>query len=292
MFRQAKINEIMGHLFLFCGWHDNSVLISDFSRPKLLLPPSSNRPMTNSLVIMMIVAVVKMVASSPMDYAGSFEHVSSGNVVNKVTPKHFEVADKITAASDTLRSQTSSQAVQFKTAKNQFIDVSKDALAASHTAVHGVSVGDEANDVNTLRPVRTTPKGSVEKATKTATTANEHYANAVAATYHESLLEVVATSQSSAAAGVTGAAASCEVCVYVVENKQMHQPFLCRGLKDPAYQQSVSTCCGMSVSLLPLFLFVCMYLLPLLPFLSLCSCTHFFLLRPPFLILRSSVSRR
>ena len=33
-------------------------------------------------------------------------------------------------------------------------------------------------------------------------------------------------------------AGGCEVCVYVVENKQMHQPFLCRGLKDPAYQQT------------------------------------------------------
>ena len=39
---------------------------------------------------------------------------------------------------------------------------------------------------------------------------------------------------------MTGAASACEVCVYVVENKQMHQPFLCRGLKDPAYQQTVS----------------------------------------------------
>ena len=193
--------------------------------------------MTNSVVIMMIV-IVKMVASSPTDYAGSFEHVSSANVVNKLTPKHFETADKITAASETLRSQTSSQAVQFKTAKNQFLDSSKDALAASHTAAHGISVSEDANDVNTLRPVRTTPTGSVEKATKSAATSNEHYSNAVAATYHESLLEVASTTQSGA--GVMGAAASCEVCVYVVENKQMHQPFLCRGLKDPAYQQSVS----------------------------------------------------
>jgi len=28
----------------------------------------------------------------------------------------------------------------------------------------------------------------------------------------------------------------CEVCVFVVENKEQHQPYLCRGLKDPAYQ--------------------------------------------------------
>ena len=28
---------------------------------------------------------------------------------------------------------------------------------------------------------------------------------------------------------------SCEVCVYVIENKQMRQPFLCRGLKSAQY---------------------------------------------------------
>lgn len=32
---------------------------------------------------------------------------------------------------------------------------------------------------------------------------------------------------------------ACEVCVYVVENKEQHQPYLCRGLKDPNYQKSV-----------------------------------------------------
>jgi hypothetical protein len=39
----------------------------------------------------------------------------------------------------------------------------------------------------------------------------------------------------------------CEVCVYVIENKEMHQPFLCRGLKDPAYQQ---TCVTVLISLM------------------------------------------
>jgi hypothetical protein len=43
------------------------------------------------------------------------------------------------------------------------------------------------------------------------------------------------------------AAGGCEVCVYVVENKQMHQPFLCRGLKDPAYQQ---TCVSALISMM------------------------------------------
>ena len=42
-------------------------------------------------------------------------------------------------------------------------------------------------------------------------------------------------------------AGGCEVCVYVVENKQMHQPFLCRGLKDPAYQQ---TCVSALISMM------------------------------------------
>lgn len=29
----------------------------------------------------------------------------------------------------------------------------------------------------------------------------------------------------------------CEVCSYVLENKMQHQPYLCKGLKDPNYQQ-------------------------------------------------------
>ena len=56
-----------------------------------------------------------------------------------------------------------------------------------------------------------------------------------------SLLEVAAQSRAQAKATAKGAAGGCEVCVYVVENKQMHQPFLCRGLKDPAYQQTCVT---------------------------------------------------
>lgn len=34
-----------------------------------------------------------------------------------------------------------------------------------------------------------------------------------------------------------GSQSPCEVCIYVIENKEQHQPFLCRGLKDPAQQQ-------------------------------------------------------
>ena len=35
------------------------------------------------------------------------------------------------------------------------------------------------------------------------------------------------------------AQSGCEVCVYVIENKEQHQPFLCRGLKAPSQQQTV-----------------------------------------------------
>eukprot|EP00742_Colponemidia_sp_Colp-10_P000534 GILJ01000582.1.p1 GENE.GILJ01000582.1~~GILJ01000582.1.p1 ORF type:complete len:348 (+),score=44.36 GILJ01000582.1:71-1045(+) len=41
-------------------------------------------------------------------------------------------------------------------------------------------------------------------------------------------------SSSMSASGTPG---RCEVCVYVIENKEQHQHYLCRGLKDPAYQQ-------------------------------------------------------
>ena len=44
---------------------------------------------------------------------------------------------------------------------------------------------------------------------------------------------------SKALAKVGVIANGCEICNYVMENKQMHQPFLCRGLKDPAQQQTV-----------------------------------------------------
>ena len=36
---------------------------------------------------------------------------------------------------------------------------------------------------------------------------------------------------------------SCEVCVYVIENKQMRQPFLCRGLKSAQYVIIIAVCC-------------------------------------------------
>lgn len=30
----------------------------------------------------------------------------------------------------------------------------------------------------------------------------------------------------------------CEVCTYVITNKEQHQPYLCRGLADPSYQKA------------------------------------------------------
>lgn len=33
-------------------------------------------------------------------------------------------------------------------------------------------------------------------------------------------------------------AGACEVCTYVIQNKQNGQPYLCRGLTDPGYQKA------------------------------------------------------
>jgi len=42
--------------------------------------------------------------------------------------------------------------------------------------------------------------------------------------------------------GTGKAQSACEVCVYVIENKEQHQPFLCRGLKAPSQQQTCVSC--------------------------------------------------
>lgn len=47
-----------------------------------------------------------------------------------------------------------------------------------------------------------------------------------------------AKSPAASGSSESNAVGACEVCVYVVENKEQHQPYLCRGLKDPSYQQS------------------------------------------------------
>ena len=53
------------------------------------------------------------------------------------------------------------------------------------------------------------------------------------------------------------AESDCEVCVYVMENKEQHQPYLCRGLKTPSQQQAVSM---MPLSNLCFFYFTLTYL--------------------------------
>ena len=63
-----------------------------------------------------------------------------------------------------------------------------------------------------------------------------------AADSSSSFLEL-ATDMRAAGMGMEG---GCEVCVYVLENKQMRQPFLCRGLKAAQYQQ---VCVSVLVSL-------------------------------------------
>ena len=185
-----------------------------------------------------LATLTTLALSAPSDFAGSFAHVSSGNAPQKLTSNHFNKADQITKAASSLRSSSQAQATEFKTAKSRFIESTTDALAATHKAKHGAAV-EHTNAVNTIRPDRIATPVAVSNNAAVATETNDkHLTNAVAATYHTSMLEVASTSQSQLE---MKGASDCEVCVYVVENKQMHQPFLCRGLKDPAYQQTCVT---------------------------------------------------
>ena len=196
-------------------------------------------PITITMVFRLcyLATLTTLALSAPSDFAGSFAHVSSGNAPQKLTSNHFNKADQITKAASSLRSSSQAQATEFKTAKSRFIESTTDALAATHKAKHGAAV-EHTNAVNTIRPDRIATPVAVSNNAAVATETNDkHLTNAVAATYHTSMLEVASTSQSQLE---MKGASDCEVCVYVVENKQMHQPFLCRGLKDPAYQQTVS----------------------------------------------------
>lgn len=49
-----------------------------------------------------------------------------------------------------------------------------------------------------------------------------------------------ASSLLQAGAGAGAEVDPCQVCTYVLENKGVNQPYLCRGLKDPASQKMVS----------------------------------------------------
>jgi hypothetical protein len=201
----------------------------------LMYPHPTNCP--NMLTIVLVLLSTQLIQASPLDYAGSFSKISSGHAVDKLTPEHFATSEKISKAADELGSKAVSQAIEFKSAKNQFLESTHNELSSNHAASHGAAT-ESTNSVNTLRSVHITPTSAAENAALASETTNKHYSKTVAASYHESLLEVASTAQSKV--GVLAAASACEVCVYVVENKQMHQPFLCRGLKDPAYQQTVS----------------------------------------------------
>lgn len=62
-----------------------------------------------------------------------------------------------------------------------------------------------------------------------------------------SLVEVSSTVSEESGEGGGGSESelvgACEVCVFVIENKEQHQPYLCRGLKDPNYQKAVRILC-------------------------------------------------
>jgi hypothetical protein len=205
---------------------------------------STNQPIIDytipTMIRLIILATVTASAvSAPTDYAGSFAHISSGEAPAKLTSNHFHKADQITKAAHSLRSSSKAQAIEYKSAKNRFIDSSKSALESTHAASHGVMT-EHVNEVNTIRPNHVKlPKTVIKGAGIASEMAEKHYTNAIASTYHQSMLEVASTTTATSQLGMKGAS-DCEVCVYVVENKQMHQPFLCRGLKDPAYQQTVS----------------------------------------------------
>lgn len=57
----------------------------------------------------------------------------------------------------------------------------------------------------------------------------------------------VAGAGASAGGAVAGGSDECDVCTYVIENKEMQQPYLCRGLRTPAQQ---TTCVKVLLSLM------------------------------------------
>ena len=124
----------------------------------------------------------------------------------------------------------------------KYHDVSVLELRTRHDALHSTQREEaiEVTDANTKRPAGKEAAELSRKADELQHQGREHIGkgHAHVQEYETALIDLA--SQQSASAGVSAAAGGCEVCVYVVENKQMHQPFLCRGLKDPAYQQTVS----------------------------------------------------
>jgi len=87
---------------------------------------------------------------------------------------------------------------------------------------------------------------SVQRPVTDFDTLMQKYADSEWKEEYTSLLQVSEESEGSSSGGGSsgggGAEASlvgaCEVCVFVIENKEQHQPYLCRGLKDPNYQKA------------------------------------------------------
>ena len=180
---------------------------------------------------------VKPPTQVQLAYASKFADVGAGTVSPSIGHAHYAKSRDLSRAAVALHKGAAFAEKDFTAAASGFVEATTASNQYAHAAVHGVRGKDETSRANTLRPVNEKAVEAQAKAADGIAKADSAYTKAIAKTYHSSLLEVA--SSASAKVGVSGAASGCEVCVYVVENKQMHQPFLCRGLKDPAYQQTV-----------------------------------------------------
>lgn len=176
--------------------------------------------------------------AAQLSYASTFADVGAGTRAATLPAAHFAASRDVSHAAAALHEGSRAAEKHFSAAAAGFVEATTTSLQGTRAAAHGTPGKDATSRANTLRPVNDKAPGARDHAGVAVAGADSAYTKAIAKTYHSSLLEVA--SKTSATAGVTGAASGCEVCVYVVENKQMHQPFLCRGLKDPAYQQTVS----------------------------------------------------
>ena len=191
-----------------------------------------------ALLSLTVVPAAAKPTAEQLAYAATFADVGAGTKPAALPAAHFAASRDVSHAAADLHKGSRAAEKHFSAAAAGFVEATTASLHDVHAAVHGTPGKDVTSHANTLRPVNDKDAGARDSADAAVAGADSAYTKAIAKTYHSSLLEVA--SKTSAKAGVTGAASGCEVCVYVVENKQMHQPFLCRGLKDPAYQQTVS----------------------------------------------------
>lgn len=197
------------------------------------------------------------------------------NLVN-LEPISYE-SGEIARKSEVLKENRKAY-IPFKASKDSWLQHVEHATTASLKANDG-KIGESMSPAGTARPTKSLRSEDVYHADHAEQRVQEQMSRTLAKSYHEDLsssslrapampklLELAAkqrrhrhsalaeaagkvaptalvetSSGSGVAAQTTAAAGSCEVCVYVLENKQMHQPFLCRGLKDPAYQQTCVT---------------------------------------------------